>query len=100
MDELVARCPDCGFKNETEFAPCPVCGRSGKSDWWCGACEAWRASRACPACSGLLDAPAEVSLGTYPPAGRIPVKFTVRNPGKKLLECPVSADPAVTLASR
>src|SRR5262245_3962580 len=100
MNELVARRPDCGFKHDDEFAHCPVCGRSGLSGWWCGTCEDWRISRACPECGGVLDAPAEVELGEYPAGSRVRVKFTVRNSGRKPLECPVSADPAITLAAR
>src|SRR5581483_12204025 len=96
MDELVARCPDCGFRHETEFAPCPVCGRPELSHWWCGLCSEWCPRRVCPGCAGLLSAPAEIQLGSAPPGTRVPVRFTVRNAGKKTIELPVAADPVVT----
>jgi hypothetical protein len=100
MDELAARCPDCGFRHETEFAPCPVCGRAEVSHWWCGLCSEWCPRRVCPGCAGLISAPAEIHLGPAPPGTRVPVKFTVRNAGRKPVEVPVSADPVVTLAAR
>lgn len=97
MDDMVARCPDCGFKHDIQFAPCPACGRSEVSDWWCNACTIWCRHRACPACMGVLVAPGELALGAAPVGTTVLARFTVRNTGKRPLDVPLSADACVSL---
>jgi hypothetical protein len=99
MSEMAARCRACGYEQETEFAPCPVCG-GGSCGWWCGLCREWRESRLCPVCGGLLVVPREVVLGAFPAGTRVPVRFAVRNPGRRPVGfTAVPADPALSLPS-
>src|SRR5262245_48174183 len=96
MSGVVARCRSCGFEQAGELADCPVC--LGASGWWCSACLEWRADRRCPACAGMLVTPAAVDLGAFPPGSRVPVRFTVKNRGKRSVGCPVdSLHPALSL---
>lgn len=96
MDEVVARCPDCGMEQATEFANCFVCMKPSR--WWCSACREWRLSRGCPACGGGLGVPAELFLGSWPVGLAIRFTVTVRNPGKKLVGCTVTTvDPGVLI---
>src|SRR4051794_25815116 len=88
MDEVVARCPDCGMEQATEFANCFVCLKPSR--WWCSACREWLPSRSCPACSGGLSVPAELFLGSWPIGTVVPLKVLVRNPAKKLVGCTVT----------
>ena len=94
MDEIVARCPDCGMEQATEFAHCFVCMKPSR--WWCSACREWRPSRFCPACGGGLGVPAELFLGAWPLGATVPFTVLVRNAGKKLVGGAVGcSDPAV-----
>lgn len=96
--DVVARCPDCGNEEPHAFPGCAVCGRAIASRWWCHPCNAWLAGRACPVCGGGLGVPAELVLGSGVVGATLPFKFTVRNPGKKSIDCAVySPDSAVTL---
>ena len=96
MDDVVARCPDCGMEQADAFAHCFVCMKASR--WWCAACREWLASRGCPACSGGLGVPAEVPLGPCIVGASVAFKILVRNAGKKLLGCTVtSPDPGVAI---
>src|SRR5262245_4225994 len=98
MSGMVARCRSCGFEQTGELADCPVC--LGASDWWCSACLAWRTAKSCPACAGLLLVPAQVELGALPPGSRLPVRFVVKNRGKRSVACSVdSLHPALALTT-
>src|SRR5689334_19290399 len=98
MDDIVARCPDCGHEDQHPFARCPDCGRAAPSRWWCHACGDWRAARSCPACSGGLRVPAELFLGQSVVGSAVAFKVVVRNPSKKMVGCTVTCtDPAVTI---
>jgi hypothetical protein len=45
--------------------------------------------------------PDEIKLGSFPPGSRVPFQFTVRNPGKHLIEFAVSTgNPALSLLTR
>ncbi len=99
MDEIVARCQSCGYEDPAIFSTCPVC--HGPSSWWCGTCRSWCASRKCPTCGGTLIVPVEIKLGSFPPGTRVPVRFTVRNPGKRPIEVAItSGNAALSLLTR
>ncbi len=99
MDEIVARCPACGFEDSAPFPKCAVCLQP--SQWWCRACRRWLIQRACPVCSGWLDSPGDIFLGRFPTGLTIHFKFNARNAGTKPIECPVtSPNPEVTLTTR
>ncbi|QJW99489.1 COG1470 family protein [Frigoriglobus tundricola] len=96
MDNLIARCPNCGMEQADAFAHCFVC--MTPSRWWCRACCAWRPTRGCPACGGGLTVPSEVFLGGWPVGTTVPFKITARNPNNRLVGCAVStADEGVTI---
>lgn len=98
MNDVVARCPDCGREHPEAFAQCDWCGRSAPSRWWCSACGDWRAAQRCPACAGGLGVPSEVRLGSCVAGGTAAFQFPARNSGKKPLTCKVaSSDRAVAL---
>ena len=98
MDEIVARCPDCGMEQATEFANCFVCMKPSR--WWCSVCREWRPTRACASCSGGLAVPSELFLGSWPIGTVIPFTVLVRNAAKKLMGCTVAcADPGVLLSA-
>jgi hypothetical protein len=45
--------------------------------------------------------PSVIKLGSFPPGSLVPVRFTVRNPGKRSIEFAIStADPALSLLTR
>jgi hypothetical protein len=45
--------------------------------------------------------PTEIKLGSFPPGSRIPIRFTVRNPGTRSIEFEVTSNnPAVSLLTR
>jgi len=96
MDNVIARCPDCGTEQADAFAHCFVC--MAPSRWWCRACRAWRPTRGCPACGGGLAVPSEVFLGGWPIGTTIPFTITARNPHARLVGCAVrAADEGVTI---
>ena len=96
MDEVVARCPDCGMEQANAFAHCFVCMKPSR--WWCPACREWRPTRGCPSCSGGLGVPAELFLGPCIVGAAIAFKVIVRNPSKKPVGCTVtSSDPGVSI---
>jgi hypothetical protein len=99
MDDLLARCRSCGYEQEDEFSRCPVC--FGSSSWWCAVCQSWCDSRSCPICGGALIVPAEILLGSFPAGARVPVQFSIRNPGRKKLEVIVStSEPGLSILTR
>ena len=89
MSEIAARCRECGYEQFSEFARCPVCAAAA-SAWWCGACREWRDSNLCLGCGGALTVPREIELGSFPPGAAVPVRFSIRNPGKKPLDFSIS----------
>lgn len=89
MDDIVARCPDCGREHPEAFEQCDWCGRNRPSRWWCSACGDWRATRACAACAGGLAVPSEVALGVCVVGTTVGFHFAVRNSGKKPVTCMV-----------
>jgi hypothetical protein len=89
MDDIVARCPDCGREHPEAFEQCDWCGRNQPSRWWCSACSDWRATRACAACAGGLAVPSEVALGARVVGTTVAFQFAVRNTGKKPVTCMV-----------
>ncbi|MBN9122006.1 MAG: hypothetical protein J0I06_23165 [Planctomycetes bacterium] len=91
MDDVVARCPDCGREHAEEFARCDWCGRNAPSRWWCAACTDWRAARACPACAGGVAVPSELNLGPCVVGARVTFQFSARNAGKKPRTCLVES---------
>ena len=96
MDNVVARCPDCGMEQADAFAHCFVC--MAPSRWWCRPCRAWRPARSCPACGGGLTVPSEVHLGGWPVGATIPFTITARNPNNRLAGCAIStSDEGVTI---
>src|SRR5262245_16324558 len=98
MNDVVARCPDCGREHSEAFAQCDWCGRSAPSRWWCSACSDWRAAQTCPACAGGLGVPSEVRLGSRVAGSTVAFQFSARNSGQKPLRCKVaSSERAVTL---
>src|SRR5262245_60634961 len=96
--EVVARCPDCGREDSESFVPCPWCGRSAPTRWWCVVCDEWRADRTCPVCAGGLGVPAELFLGSCVVGSAIDFRVIARNGGRKLLGCMItSPDPGVAI---
>ncbi len=91
MADVVARCPDCGREAPAPFAPCDWCGRKEPSRWWCAVCTDWRATAACPACAGGLGVPSEIVLGTRVVGTTAPFEVTLRNLGKKPVNCVVAS---------
>jgi hypothetical protein len=89
MDEVVARCPDCGTEQNEAFANCFVCLTASR--WWCRACQGWLAARLCPVCGGGVSVPAELLLGPCTLGTTVAFKVTARNPGKKLVSCTVTS---------
>lgn len=99
MVEVMARCQQCGFEQAAEFELCPVC--LGPPGWWCPGCRSWLPIRKCTVCTGAVIVLDEIRLGSFPRGTRAPVRFSVRNPGKKTLEFAVtSADSALSLLTR
>lgn len=100
MDEMVARCPDCGREHSEPFARCDWCGRGAPSRWWCVACLDWRPANFCPACAGGLGVPSEVFLGVGVSGTTVVFQFPARNTGTKHVTCGVAAlDPGVALGA-
>jgi hypothetical protein len=98
MDDVVARCPDCGTEQNEAFAHCFVCLTASR--WWCRACQGWLAARACAACGGGVNVPSELALGPCTIGTTVAFKVTARNPGRKLVSCTVaSPDPGVAITN-
>ncbi len=100
MDDVVARCPDCGNEEARAFPSCAVCGRAVASRWWCHACGDWLAGRPCPVCGGGVGVPAELALGACVVGASVAFKIAARNPGKRSVTCTVSSpDAGVAVAN-
>src|SRR5262245_59849759 len=100
MNDVVARCPDCGREHVEAFAQCDWCGRNAPSRWWCLTCGDWRRTQTCPACTGGLGVPSEVSLGSCVVGTTVAFLFPARNTGKKARTCKVAcAESAVKLTN-
>jgi hypothetical protein len=92
MDDVVARCPDCGNEQAEAFDHCFVCMKPSR--WWCRACNEWRPTRGCAACGGGLAVPDELSLGSGVVGSTVAFRVVVRNSSKKMVGGTVSSPDA------